>query len=302
MKYTQNNINSNGNSNKESESSDDDIGFSLSEFDEEESSIELKQVWCYFWGCCQRFFRFMCIALKVPTVIELAQKELKEGKCIVIGLQSTGEARTKAAMTEQATVREFISAPQGILLELIDKAFPLPPTPESVKEERRQQIIERIEKERENNPRTSTLYKRNKNARLSSFIVDSSDEETNSDDDFDHDNENDNEYNSDKDNNNDSGLSSEELNDIICYECYTDENDSQLLICDRCLKRGCHIYCCNPPLDRIPNSKWYCNICSVIEAEEAAAAEQKRKEEEERRKKYDEELRGVYDRLMAKKV
>lgn len=270
---------------------DDDIAFSIGEF-EEESSIELKRVWCYFWGCCQRFFRFMCIALKVPTVIEVALKEVNNGKSVVIGLQSTGEARTKAAMTEQATVTEFISAPQGILIELVDKAFPLPPTPESIKEERRQQIIERIEKERADNPRP--IIKRSKNIKLSKYM-DDSDDETDEDDDFEHENE-------DDDDNNNSGLSDDELSEIICYECNVDENDPQLLICDRCLKRGCHIYCCSPPLSSIPNTKWYCNICGPIQKQEEEEAERKRREEEEKKRRYDQELRIVYDRLIAKKV
>ena len=42
----------------------------------------------------QRFFKYLCIAAKVPEVIRLANKGLEDGKCVVIGLQSTGEART----------------------------------------------------------------------------------------------------------------------------------------------------------------------------------------------------------------
>jgi len=36
----------------------------------------------------------MCIAAKVPEAIRLTKKALEDGKCVVIGLQSTGEART----------------------------------------------------------------------------------------------------------------------------------------------------------------------------------------------------------------
>ena len=42
----------------------------------------------------QRFFKYLCIAAKVPAAIQLAKRGLQEGKCVVIGLQSTGEART----------------------------------------------------------------------------------------------------------------------------------------------------------------------------------------------------------------
>ena len=42
----------------------------------------------------QRFFKYLCIAAKVPEVVQLSKKGLADGKCVVIGLQSTGEART----------------------------------------------------------------------------------------------------------------------------------------------------------------------------------------------------------------
>lgn len=51
-------------------------------------------MWGQFWASHQRFFKYMCIAAKVPEVIQLTTKALEAGKCVVIGLQSTGEART----------------------------------------------------------------------------------------------------------------------------------------------------------------------------------------------------------------
>lgn len=55
---------------------------------------KLKTMWGQFWASHQRFFKYMCIAAKVPETIRLARRALGEGKCVVIGLQSTGEART----------------------------------------------------------------------------------------------------------------------------------------------------------------------------------------------------------------
>lgn len=55
---------------------------------------KLKTMWGQFWASHQRFFKYMCIAAKVPEAIRLTKKALEEGKCVVIGLQSTGEART----------------------------------------------------------------------------------------------------------------------------------------------------------------------------------------------------------------
>ena len=53
-----------------------------------------KTMWGQFWAAHQRFFKYMCIAAKVPETIRQAKKAIEEGKCVVIGLQSTGEART----------------------------------------------------------------------------------------------------------------------------------------------------------------------------------------------------------------
>ena len=52
----------------------------------------------YFWGSHQRCFRDLCIASKVPTIVAAARAELAAGKCVVIGLQSTGEARAAEAV------------------------------------------------------------------------------------------------------------------------------------------------------------------------------------------------------------
>uniref|UniRef100_A0A672I2Q0 Protein strawberry notch homolog 2 n=1 Tax=Salarias fasciatus TaxID=181472 RepID=A0A672I2Q0_SALFA len=54
--------------------------------------VSRKSLWGQFWSSHQRFFKYLCIAAKVRCLVELAQKELQAGKCIVIGLQSTGES------------------------------------------------------------------------------------------------------------------------------------------------------------------------------------------------------------------
>ena len=50
----------------------------------------------------------MCMSAKVPATVRLAKKALQEDKCVVIGLQSTGEARTEEAITKY--VRRFCFA------------------------------------------------------------------------------------------------------------------------------------------------------------------------------------------------
>lgn len=44
-----------------------------------------------YYSAQLRFFRQLCTAAKVDTVSNLAKKMLDEGKCVVVGLQSTGE-------------------------------------------------------------------------------------------------------------------------------------------------------------------------------------------------------------------
>ena len=53
-----------------------------------------------FWGAHQRFFKQLLMAMKVPSVVALAQEARRAGKCVVIGLQTTGEARMAEALKE----------------------------------------------------------------------------------------------------------------------------------------------------------------------------------------------------------
>jgi hypothetical protein len=73
------------------------------------------QVWMYYWGAHQRFFRSLCISCKVPALLEQVEAMLLEGKCCVIGLQSTGEAAASQALADGEEVDDFISTPAAIL-------------------------------------------------------------------------------------------------------------------------------------------------------------------------------------------
>ena len=44
----------------------------------------------------QRFFKLMLMAAKVPACAQIALDAVRDGMCVVIGLQSTGEANTNA--------------------------------------------------------------------------------------------------------------------------------------------------------------------------------------------------------------
>uniref|UniRef100_UPI00358DE5C9 protein strawberry notch homolog 1 isoform X3 n=1 Tax=Myxine glutinosa TaxID=7769 RepID=UPI00358DE5C9 len=69
-----------------------------------------KAMWGQFWSAHQRFFKYLCIGAKVARAVALAREELKNGKCVVIGLQSTGEARTLEALEEGGgELNDFVS-------------------------------------------------------------------------------------------------------------------------------------------------------------------------------------------------
>jgi hypothetical protein len=87
----------------------------------------------------QRFFRSLCIASKVDKAIALTNEALGSGKCVVIGLQSTGEARAQGAakaaglnINEGGDFEAFVSAPNEDLKRIVMQLFPLPPKPQGV--------------------------------------------------------------------------------------------------------------------------------------------------------------------------
>uniref|UniRef100_A0A4W5R6A3 Protein strawberry notch homolog 2 n=1 Tax=Hucho hucho TaxID=62062 RepID=A0A4W5R6A3_9TELE len=95
--------------------------------------VSRKSLWGQFWSSHQRFFKYLCIAAKVRCLVELANKELEAGKCIVIGLQSTGEARTREVLDENdGHLDRFVSAAeieemkQGLLNKIADLGKELP--------------------------------------------------------------------------------------------------------------------------------------------------------------------------------
>ena len=74
----------------------------------------------YFWGSHQRFFKYLCIAAKVETVLEVTEKAILDGNCVVIGLQLTGEAHMDK-MSATNPLNETISPAKGVLESLLKK-------------------------------------------------------------------------------------------------------------------------------------------------------------------------------------
>ena len=45
----------------------------------------------------------------------------------------------------------------------------------------------------------------------------------------------------------------------VCYLCRKNEDENNLVLCDRCKETFCHYYCCN--LKKMPVGKWFCEFC-----------------------------------------
>ncbi|KAK3589794.1 hypothetical protein CHS0354_015798 [Potamilus streckersoni] len=86
-----------------------------------------KSMWGQFWAAHQRFFKYLCMSAKVSHCVNIAREAIKNGKCVVIGLQSTGEARTLEQLEESGgELNDFVSTAKGVFQTLVEKHFPAP--------------------------------------------------------------------------------------------------------------------------------------------------------------------------------
>ncbi|XP_055305028.1 protein strawberry notch-like [Sitodiplosis mosellana] len=84
-------------------------------------------LWGQFWGAHQRFFKYLCIASKVKYAVKAAQDAVQDGKCVVIGLQSTGEARTLEELDMRGgEIKTFVSTAKAVFKSMIQKQLPAP--------------------------------------------------------------------------------------------------------------------------------------------------------------------------------
>jgi hypothetical protein len=66
-------------------------------------------------------------------------------------------------------------------------------------------------------------------------------------------------------------LLADDVEDVVCEVCGTDELDGQLLLCELC-NQGWHTFCLQPPLANIPDGYWVCPNCTAAGKTEADAA------------------------------
>ena len=94
----------------------------------DETGRERGTVTRHYWGGHQSFFKQLLNSLKARFAIDESLKALDEGKCVVIGLVSTGEAKANEA-ADRALVagRELegeVSTPHEIARDVLEKHMP----------------------------------------------------------------------------------------------------------------------------------------------------------------------------------
>ncbi|OEL18433.1 Protein strawberry notch-like protein 1 [Dichanthelium oligosanthes] len=218
---------------------------SASEFFAEEKGNS-NQIWRLYWASHQRFFRHMCMSAKVPAVVRLAKEALAENKSVVIGLQSTGEARTEEAVTKYGIeMEDFVSGPRELLLKLVEENYPMPPKPDSFQQG--EEKVTEIQRKRHSALDVSFKGRVRKVAK----VVDVSDDDT---DDY-----------SPSESDHESTESDEEFH--MCQICNTEEEKSLLLHCSGC-SRHVHPNCLTPPWTGMMTDDWACYTCKIVEDED----------------------------------
>ena len=48
--------------------------------------------------------------------------------------------------------------------------------------------------------------------------------------------------------------------DLMCVVCERPDDEANMLVCD--CKKGYHIYCLSPPLEKVPEEDWKCPTCA----------------------------------------
>ncbi|XP_058747262.1 protein FORGETTER 1-like isoform X2 [Vicia villosa] len=197
------------------------------------------QLWRLYWASHQRFFRHMCMSAKVPATVRLAKQALVDEKCVVIGLQSTGEARTEEAVTKYGSeLDDFVSGPRELLLKFVEENYPLPEKPELLPGEDGVKELQR--KRHSATPGVSLKGRVRKVAKWQPPSDAETDEESESDSDI------------------ESNDSDEEFQ--ICEICTTEEERKKMLQCSCCGKLV-HSTCLMPPIGDIVPEEWSCHLC-----------------------------------------
>ncbi|HHX28361.1 MAG TPA: hypothetical protein GX716_05035, partial [Firmicutes bacterium] len=80
-----------------------------------------------FWSSQQRFFNQILTAMQMPSVIKAVEKDLADGKSVVMQLVNTNQAiqeRQLAELEEEQDLEDLDLTPRDILLQYLDRSFP----------------------------------------------------------------------------------------------------------------------------------------------------------------------------------
>ncbi|CAA3021065.1 strawberry notch isoform X1 [Olea europaea subsp. europaea] len=194
-------------------------------------------LWRLYWANHQRFFRHMCVSAKVPAVVKLSKQALLENKCVVIGLQSTGEARTEEAVSKYGLeLDDFISGPCELLLKFVEENYPLPEKPEPLPDETMKEL------QRKRRSTTPDVSFPGKVCKIAKSDAESEEEsEWQSETDTEPETESEDEFQ-------------------ICNVCKSEEERKKLLQCS-CCSQLVHPACLVPPVEEAISGDWSCHLC-----------------------------------------
>ncbi|KAK4398778.1 protein FORGETTER 1 [Sesamum angolense] len=225
------------------------------------------QLWRLYWANHQRFFRHMCMSAKVPAVVRLSKQALVEDKCVVIGLQSTGEARTEEAVTKYGVeLDDFVSGPRELLLKFVEENYPLPDKPDPPPEDSVKEL------QRKRHSATPDVSFAGRVRKVAKWDAESEEEsEWQSETDTEPETESDDEFQ-------------------ICNICNSEEERKKLLQCSCCCQLV-HPSCLIPPVVEVISGDWSCHSCKEKTEEYLRA-----------RQAYYEELLKRYEAALDRKL
>ncbi len=84
-----------------------------------------RDVFKAYWAAQQRFFKLLCVSLKTTAVVCAAQDALQQGHCVVVGLQSTGEAALDALGCVPGQECGWVSTLRSMMQQLVVQHFPV---------------------------------------------------------------------------------------------------------------------------------------------------------------------------------
>jgi hypothetical protein len=61
----------------------------------------------------------------------------------------------------------------------------------------------------------------------------------------------------------------ENIQFMVCELCKGGHKEDKIILCDKC-DRGCHMFCLQPALERVPEGEWVCPLCIGEEVDSRA--------------------------------